>query len=937
MVSTLHRRIQLPNRVRRCLFRGHPFIEFSVIECNQVLQETSQKKRQKEQFPTLRTTCAYCGVGCGIEASMIDRDARRISIQGDPKHPANLGRLCSKGAALAETLGLEERLLYPEVNGQRVDWPQAIATVANRFREIIDTHGPDSVAFYVSGQLLTEDYYIANKLMKGFIGSGNIDTNSRLCMASTSVGHKRAFGYDVMPGTYEDLDHAKLIVFAGSNAAWCHPVLYQRIVKAKEENPFLKVVVIDPRETDTCAIADLHLAVRSGTDSMLFNGLLSYLQRQNKLDQNFLSAHVDGAEAALHSAQETAPSERAVAEACSLPQQHVERFYSWFAATEQTLTLFSQGINQSSSGSDKVSAIINCHLATGKIGKPGAGPFSLTGQPNAMGGREAGGLANLLAAHMEFGEREIDRVSRFWQSDRIARKPGLKAVSLFDEIHLGNVKAVWVMATSPVNSLPNASKVKEALEGCEFVVVSDITAHTDTNLYADVRLPALGWGEKSGTVTNSERRISRQRALLPPPGEARPDWWIICEVAKAMGFRKGFDFENPAQIFDEHARLSAFENSAELGLRDFDLSGLVGMSPDQYDNLVPIQWPVTPSSPQGTARVFASQKYYMASGRARMIPITPQPPRAALSENYPLVMATGRVRDQWHTMTRTALSPRLNAHKPEPYAEIHPEDAYAAGIKDKDLVSVTSRYGSLVVRAEVSTHQKPGHIFCPFHWTEKFALNGIANELVNPHLDPDSGQPESKHTPVALALFQASHYGFIFSRNAITPPVAGYRVLIPGREFLRYELAWVKAQPVSRVWALDILGDVPEQAEWIEYQDRSQGLYRLACIVDGRLHSCLFLGSKVNLPERNWLAGLFEQPVLSDQERQALLSGRPPAGSRDCGQTVCACFGVGEKVITEAIKKSGLTSVQEVGKHLQAGTNCGSCIPQIKGLLATAI
>ncbi|MEO8883854.1 MAG: molybdopterin-dependent oxidoreductase, partial [Devosia sp.] len=448
---------------------------------------------------TIRTTCPYCGVGCGVLAT--PRPDGSVAIAGDPDHPANFGRLCSKGAALGETLSLDARLLYPEVGEERVSWDHALDLVASTFSRTIAEYGLDSVAFYGSGQLLTEDYYVANKLMKGFIGSGNIDTNSRLCMASSVAGHKRAFGADTVPGNYEDIELADLVVLVGSNLAWCHPVIYQRLAKAKAERPGMRVVVIDPRRTMTCDIADLHLAVAADGDTALFVGLLADLRRQKAIDIGFVEGYTTGFADALHAA--AAWSIARVAEATGLAERDVALFYDWFMSTTKVVTVFSQGVNQSATGTDKVNAIINCHLATGRIGLPGMGPFSITGQPNAMGGREVGGLANTLAAHMDFDAASIDRVSRFWGSDRVATKPGLKAVDLFDAVADGLIKALWIMATNPVDSMPEADAVRAALRACQFVVVSEMNRSTDTAIEARIRLPAAGWGEKDGTVTNS--------------------------------------------------------------------------------------------------------------------------------------------------------------------------------------------------------------------------------------------------------------------------------------------------------------------------------------------------------------------------------------------------------------------------------------------------
>ncbi|RWF10367.1 MAG: nitrate reductase, partial [Mesorhizobium sp.] len=552
----------------------------------------------------VRTTCPYCGVGCGVLAK-VTADGE-ITVRGDPDHPANFGRLCSKGSALAETIDLDGRLLYPEIHGRRTGWDEALDLVASTFSQTIAEHGPDAVAFYVSGQLLTEDYYVANKLMKGFIGSANIDTNSRLCMASSVAGHRRAFGADTVPGSYEDLELADLIVLVGSNLGWCHPVLYQRVAAAREKRPEMKVALIDPRRTMTAGIADMHLAIAADGDVALFTGLLAYLGKNDALDRAYIAAHTTGFEGAIAASSLDLAG---IAAATGLGEDELVRFYSLFAATAKTVTVYSQGVNQSSSGTDKVNAIINCHLATGRIGKPGTGPFSVTGQPNAMGGREVGGLANMLAAHMEIENPEHrSRVQRFWSAPAIAEKPGLKAVEMFQAVADGRIRALWIMATNPVDSMPDADAVEAAIKACPFVVVSDVLAMTDTVRHAHVRLPAAAWGEKDGSVTNSERRISRQRAFLPVPGEARADWWIIAEVAKRMGIAEAFSYASPAAIFAEHAALSAFENH---GARDFDIGAYAGVDAETYEELAPFQWP-EPASPSpsrgGWARALSEAK-----------------------------------------------------------------------------------------------------------------------------------------------------------------------------------------------------------------------------------------------------------------------------------------------------------------------------------------
>jgi assimilatory nitrate reductase catalytic subunit len=869
----------------------------------------------------VKTTCPYCGVGCGVVARPDPADGAAIS--GDIAHPANFGRLCSKGAALGETLSLEPRLLRPIVDGRETDWGAALDRVATKFMQVVRDHGPDAVALYVSGQLLTEDYYVANKLMKGFIGTANIDTNSRLCMASSVAGHKRAFGEDVVPGNYEDLELADLIVFVGSNAAWCHPVLYQRIVAARQKNPALRIVCIDPRRTATADEADLHLPLLSGSDAALFNGLLSHLALRNP------HGAADNAGEALHAASAWTPEH--VARTCGVDVGSVTRFFEWFGETEKVVTLYSQGINQSASGSDKVNAIINCHLLTGRIGRPGMGPFSLTGQPNAMGGREVGGLANQLAAHMDI-ENPAHRalVQRFWGARTMAARPGLKAVELFEAIGRGAVKAVWIMGTNPAVSLPDADRVRAALVGCELVVVSDCVKRTDTAAHAHVLLPALAWGEKDGTVTNSERRISRQRPFLPPPGEARADWRIVCQVAERMGFGAAFGYRRPADIFREHAALSGFEND---GSRVFDISALAGLDDESYETLPPLQWPVTARRPAGTARLFADGRFPTADGRPRFLPVAPRAPVNAPDTAYGLVLNTGRVRDQWHTMTRTGWSPRLSEHVSEPVAELHPADAAVAQLAEGALVSISSPWGEMVARVRVSDDQRRGSVFVPMHWNDEFARRGRVGAVVNPAFDPVSGQPELKHTPVALAPFAAQWHGVALLRQPREPADAAYWTKAAIPQGWRYQLAGTQALQDGEGWARALIGVGGDDVEWLVYSDLRLRQHRVAAVRNGRLEGCVFVGPASPAVPRAWLGSLLARPVLSPAERMALLAGRPPSGESETGAVICACFGVDQKRIVQAIRERGAASVEDLGTALKAGTNCGSCRPELAKLL----
>ncbi len=889
------------------------------------------------------TTCPYCGVGCGVLAA-VDA-AGTVDIAGEPAHGSNRGRLCVKGMALGETVDLQGRLLHPLMRDgrgafSRVRWDDAIDKVASGFGRVIERHGPDAVAFYLSGQLLTEDYYVVNKLAKGYIGTANIDTNSRLCMSSAVAGHKRAFGEDVVPGCYEDLDQAELVVLVGSNTAWCHPVAFQRIMAAREAGAC--VVVVDPRFTATCESADLHLPVKPGTDVWLFNGLLAFLFRHGAMDAAFVEAHTRGLSQALSVARREAADVAEVARICGVRQSDLQAFYELFARSDRAVTLFSQGVNQSSSGTDKVNSIINCHLLTGRIGKPGAGPFSITGQPNAMGGREVGGLANTLAAHMELHDsvhREI--VQAFWASPRMASRPGLKAVELFDAMLEGRVKALWIMGTNPVVSLPDADRARRALDACELVVCSDIMESTDTNRHAHVLLPALGWGEKDGSVTNSERRISRQRPFLPAPGEARADWRIACDVARRMGFARGFEFETPHGIFAEHARLTAFGNrapgmdGAPAAPRVLDLSGLSALTPQQYATLAPVQWPVRANG-AGTRRLFADGRFAHADGRARFVATPARTPVNAPDREYPLVLNTGRVRDHWHTMTRTGKSPRLAGHVGEPYIDMHPHDALRSGVREGELARVGSRWGSMVARVRHGGGMLVGNVFVPIHWNDQFASDARVGAVVNPIVDPVSGEPEFKHTPVRVEPFPVRWYGFAFGRRFLPTSELTYWTLIRGERFFRYELAHWERPADCGTWARTWLGAGDPDADWLEYEDSGSGVYRAVHVRDERIESCLFLSARPDLPSRQWLASLFAREHLDDADRACLLIGEPPGAGFDSGPVVCSCFGVGRNTICDEIRKGGLDTPAAITTAVRAGGNCGSCVPELQRLIAEA-
>lgn len=890
----------------------------------------SARPSQKPQL--VCSTCPYCGVGCGVDIQLASgpesADNKITKITGTQDHPANFGRLCVKGSNLLETNGLEGRLLEPEVYGQTSNWGTATDLIAEKITEAVQQHGPDAVAFYVSGQLLTEDYYVANKLMKGFIGSANIDTNSRLCMSSAVAAYKRAFGEDLVPCSYDDLEDTELLVLIGSNAAWTHPVLFQRIERAKKKNPNCKIVLVDPRQTATSSLADLHLSLKPGSDAALFNGLLHYLVEHNVIDQAFVEQHTEGLEKTLQLAGSWTPAK--VAEYCDLAEPVVLQFYRWFATSQSAISFYSMGINQSTSGVDKANAIINCHLVTGKIGRRGCGPFSITGQPNAMGGREVGGLANMLAAHMDLENPEHRHwVQEYWQSPHMPEKPGLKAVDLFDALSDGKVKVLWIMATNPLVSMPNRAHVEKALKQCDLVIVSDCVAQNDTLDLAHVKLPATGWSEKNGTVTNSERRISRQHGVLDAPGLAKHDWQIMCDVAAKMGFSAAFDYQHPSEIFAEHAGLTAVNNA---GARALDLSGLRSLSKAEYDALKPIQWPVNHQTPQGKKRLFSDGRFYTATGRARFIPIDVQMPHQQVDSDFPFVLNTGRLRDQWHTMTRTGKTPHLLSHQHRPMLDIHPKDAEDLGVVQGQLVRLQSRTEGatdVILPANHNSGQRVGEVFAPIHWSGSWGSHGAVASAFTSANDPISGQPELKHGAVRLQPCDFSHYAQVFSRKKLDqkqlqafsywqqiPVAQGYMVVLAEQAQSNSFAKQIRQLQPSGEWLVSI--SVTNQAG--------------VCLADQQLLFAYFIDQEPVERDREAFVALFESAQLSASEISGLLRGQV-AGAGAADPLVCSCFQVAESQIQQAIE-AGASSVEALGMKLKCGTNCGSCKPELQALLA---
>ena len=827
---------------------------------------------------------------------------------------------------MGETLGTGARLLHPTIHGVRTTWPRALDAVAAGFSAALAAHGPQSIAMYLSGQLLTEDYYVANKLMKGFLGSANVDTNSRLCMASSVAGHRRAFGADVVPGCYDDFDEADIIVFVGSNAAWCHPVLFQRAERAKARRG-ARIVTIDPRRTSTAELSDLHLPIAPGADSILFCRLLVEIADSDAFDRAYVEAHTSDFELALEQARAVAPDRAIAAARCGLAECDLATFLALWIGAPRVVTAFSQGVNQSAQGTDKVNAIINVHLASGRIGKPGCGPFSLTGQPNAMGGREVGGLANQLAAHMDFHPADVDRVRRFWSAPAMATAQGLKAVDLFEAIERGAIKALWIMSTNPVVSLPRADAMRAALRKLDLLVVSEVSAHVDGLLdAATIVLPAAAWGEKDGTVTNSERVISRQRSFRQPPGEAWPDWRQVGEVARRLGHGPAFAYRGAADIFREHAALSAFEND---GARAFDIGGLATLTDGEYDALAPTQWP-RPGSGKGRKRFFADGAFLYPDGRARFVVVKdPLPP--PLTEAFSLVLNTGRVRDQWHTMTRTGLSPRLARHREAPFVEVHPDDVERFGLVDGGFATVTTPHGNAELRVVATASQRRGSLFAPIHWTAATAGRARVGALTHASVDPVSGQPDSKATPATIAPSPVAAEGFLVSRRRVAAPewLAHARIAIPGGEAIVFASA--ERPAALQAFLSNWLGRVASPSR---RADEGAQSFQLATFADDRLEILLHVAPKLDRAAFDAAIALLALSTIDAQERRFALAGRTLEAGASASPLICACFAVRRDAIEAAIA-AGAGDVEAVGGATRAGTNCGSCRAEIRQLVGS--
>ena len=897
-----------------------------------------------------KSTCPYCGVGCGV---IIEHDGLAISgVRGDPDHPANLGRLCTKGTTLHLTARLENRALVPELREskhlprQAVSWDAALDACADTFAKVITEHGPDAVAFYISGQLLTEDYYVFNKLAKGLIGTNNVDTNSRLCMSSAVAGYKQTLGADAPPNCYEDLEQADLLLIAGSNMAYAHPVLYRRIEDARvRKGAGLKTIVIDPRKTDTAREADLHLQILPGTDIALFNAMLNALLWEGLTDPAYIAASTSGFEELKEAVREMTPA--AAARICGVPEADIRSAAQWFGRAQGALSLYCQGLNQSSHGTHNNAALINLHLATGQIGKPGAGPFSLTGQPNAMGGREVGGLANLISAHRDMANpAHRAEVAALWGVDDVPATPGKTAVEMFEAVGSGQIKAIWIACTNPAQSMPDLHAVRAALGQAELVVVQEAFNNTDTVEFADVLLPASTWGEKHGTVTNSERRITRVAPALAPPGQARHDWDICVEFAKRLGERLGkgelarrlFDYADPESIWNEH-------RESTRG-RDLDITGL---SYAMLQSAGPQQWPLPEGAASGRKRLYEDGKFPTADGRAKFVVTKHHGVREPVDAKYPLALNTGRLRDQWHGMSRTGLVARLFSHVEEPVLTMTPEDLARRGLRSGDLVTVDSRRGSFVVRAEAGDSVRLGQAFMPMHWGAQFMRGLGVNGVTVPAFDPFSKQPELKAAAIEVTRADLPHRVVAMRRFADAAQAArlvealkpvlrqlDYATLnLAGRDAVLVVLRGYCAQPITDqvLDEIDKRLDLAEPERVMRYVDARRRVEKAARIDAGQMTSFCLSGE---IAAADWLKNMMLEGAAMEAVRPWILApvSSPPKGSLSRGTIICNCLNVAENEIrADASAGMDFNAVQQKRK---CGTSCGSCVPEVKRIIAQA-
>ena len=921
-------------------------------ETSTALAENSGKRRET------RSTCCYCGVGCGV---LIETTGDAITgVRGDPDHPANFGKLCTKGSTLhlsaQPLLQRQTRALMPQVRTNRshpfvdANWDQTLDNLAQKFADAIQKHGPNSVAFYISGQLLTEDYYVFNKLAKGLIGTNNIDTNSRLCMSSAVAGYKQTLGADAPPACYDDIDLASLIFIVGSNMAYAHPILYRRLEEARKKNPQLKVIVADPRRTDTARDADLFLQIMPGTDVALFNGMLHLCLWEELTDAAYIDAHTEGFAELKRTVRDYTP--RYVADICGISEADLLTAARWFGESPAALSLYCQGLNQSAAGTSKNAALINLHLATRQIGKPGAGPFSLTGQPNAMGGREVGGMANLLSAHRDLGNpAHRAEVAKLWGIDEVPATPGKTAVELFEAVRSGEIKLLWIACTNPAQSMPDQKLVRQAMDNAELVVLQEAYTSTATAAYADVILPASSWGEKEGTVTNSERRITRLHAAVTPPGQARPDWQIVVDFAQRLERLLGrdsrlFNFDSAESIWNEHRETTRG--------RDLDITGL------SYALLAeqgPQQWPYPSGASAGKKRLYEDGIFSTASGRAKFIDTPYRPVAEAIDARFPFRLNTGRLRDQWHGMSRTGTVAQLFAHAPEPAIAMAQADMDRRLLRDGDLVHVTSKRGSQILPARASDEMRAGQTFIAMHWGEEF-LSGRGhgrdgsygvNALTSPVTDPVSKQPELKHAAIKILKAELPWRFIAFGWVAADQVMRLQTALRPYLRQFSYASCTLFGR--DRVGVLFRAGDdypaSPELVTEIEalfgiagsdvlrYDDKRRGNARHILVRDGTLAALSLAG---DIAAEHWLKEYLEseQPVAALGRLLLSPQSTAPKGFKSRGRAVCNCFNISESQIVQVLDKSNGTAEAQLAalqSNLKCGTNCGSCIPELKKIV----
>ncbi|ROH87170.1 nitrate reductase [Pseudomethylobacillus aquaticus] len=889
-----------------------------------------------------KSTCCYCGVGCGV---IIEAEAGKITgVRGDPDHPANFGRLCTKGSTLHLTAKPDARALFPELRRnrgelrQRASWDEALDHVAERFASIIREHGPDAVAFYISGQLLTEDYYVFNKLAKGLIGTNNVDTNSRLCMSSAVAGYKTTLGADAPPACYEDIDHTRCLFIAGSNTAYAHPILYRRIEDARAKNPDLKIVVVDPRRTDTAEAADLHLPILPGTDVALFNGMLHLMLWEGLLDTRYIQAHTTGFDALKNTVREYTP--KMVADICGIKEADLMTAAQWFG-TGPTLSMYCQGLNQSTSGTDKNAALINLHLATGQIGKPGTGPLSLTGQPNAMGGREVGGMATLLSGHRDLanaGHRA--EVARLWGIASVPERPGKTAVEMFNGLRDGSIKAVWIACTNPAQSMPDLNSVRDALGKAELVVLQEAYHDTETTEFADVLLPATTWGEKEGTVTNSERRVTHVRPALAAPAEARADWQIAVDFAHRLGAlleqapvaEKLFPYTQAEQVFNEHRETTRG--------RDLDITGL---SYALLDAQGPQQWPFPAGASTGKPRLYTDGVFEQEDGKARFANTLYRATAEKTDARHPLHLNSGRLRDQWHGMSRTGTVAQLFNHVEEPAILMHANDMQRRSIHHGDLVKVSNKRGTLILPAHNSADMAPAQTFIPMHWGSQYMSGLGVNALMPSAFDRASKQPELKHAAVKVEKIDLPWRMTVMrTSGANLALLQQLRSLLAKFDFASCGLfgrgegtvilrAAHHVTPDPAIIAeLDLLLGMGDEVPMLNYRDAKRGISKRILVEAEQVTGVRLVGE---ILATAWLKEVMANGQFTDELRRWALAplSSPPSGQRSRGKIICNCLDVAETDILDIIKLGG--NLAALQAKLKCGTECGSCVPELRQLV----